>query len=110
APSQASVEDEPRPPPPDNPPTTPFTGPRLKARRLAAGLRREDISKRTKIRIHYLEAIEEEQFERLPPPVYVRGFVFEIAKILKTDPLQAARTYVRRYQEFLNSRGRLNTT
>jgi len=39
--------------------------------------------------------------------VYVRGFVTEIAKTLKLDASQVARTYVRRLRRYLEERGRL---
>ena len=39
-------------------------------------------------------------FAALPASVYLRGFVQEIAKFLKLDPTQVARTYLRRYAEW----------
>jgi len=59
------------------------------------------ISKRTRISLNYLEAIEDDDFGALPALVYVRGFVTEVAKCLDLDPIQVAHTYVRRVRRNL---------
>ena len=53
----------------------------------------------------HLSAIEEEAFDQLPPLVYVRGFLTELAKFLRLDPAQVARTYLRRAKDLLEIRG-----
>ena len=88
----------PRPPPPVITPETVFTGPLLRAVRQSKGVRLEDISKRTKIGVAFLRAIEEENVRSLPAWVYVRGFVMEVAKFLGLDPEHVSRTYVRRLE------------
>lgn len=55
-------------------------GQRLKDARVATGLSLQDIADRTKIRRQYLEAIEEGQFEKIPGPVYVKGFIKQYAQ------------------------------
>jgi flagellar biosynthesis protein FlhG len=97
---------EPLPPPPELAPDTDYTGALLRAVRESQGIALRDVSKKTKVRIAYLEAIENDDFAVLPAPVYVRGFVTEIAKLLKLDAAQVARTYVRRYCRWLEERGR----
>jgi flagellar biosynthesis protein FlhG len=56
-----------------------------------------DISNRAKISKSYLKAIEEERFEDLPAPVFVRGFVTEYARFLKIDPQRAVRDFMAKY-------------
>lgn len=57
-----------------------------------------DISNRAKISVSYLQAIEEERFDDLPAPVYVRGFVTEFARYLKIDPNRAAVDFMAKYE------------
>lgn len=97
---------EPLPPAPELTPDTDYTGPLLRAVRESQGVSLRDVSSRTKVGLPYLEAIESDDFAALPAPVYVRGFVTEIAKTLKLDASQVARTYVRRLRRFLEERGR----
>jgi flagellar biosynthesis protein FlhG len=87
-------------------PETEFTGALLRKVREAHGVEIADISDRTKIGKAHLVAIEEEEFTALPAPVYVRGFVAELAKYLRLDPPQVQRTYLRRMRERLAGRGR----
>jgi flagellar biosynthesis protein FlhG len=94
--SAVSASDEPLPPPPDITPDTAFTGAILRAVRESQGVRLDEISGRTKVGIGYLVAIEADDFDALPAPVYVRGFVGELAKFLGLDAPHVARTYVRR--------------
>lgn len=81
-------------------PNTPFGGALLRKVRESRGVDLEAISRHTKISLVQLRAIEEEDFAALPAFVYLRGFVQEIAKFLKLDPTQVARTYLRRYSEW----------
>jgi flagellar biosynthesis protein FlhG len=81
-------------------PNTPFGGALLRKVRESQGVELDDISRHTKINVVQLRAIEEEDFAALPAVVYLRGFVVEIAKFLKLDPTQVARTYLRRYSDW----------
>jgi flagellar biosynthesis protein FlhG len=81
-------------------PNTPFGGGLLRKVRESQGVELEDIARHTKINVAQLRAIEDEDFAALPASVYLRGFVQEIAKVLKLDPTQVARTYLRRYHEW----------
>ncbi len=80
-------------------PDTEFTGSLLRKVRESQGMELTEISARTKIARSYLEAIEEESYASLPATVYVRGFLTELAKYLKLDPVQVQRTYLRRLRE-----------
>jgi len=76
---------------------TVFTGELLRTVRQARGLELQDIAERTKISRTYLRAIEEEDFVAAPAPVYLRGFVKTLARDLKLEPEQVARTFMERY-------------
>jgi cytoskeleton protein RodZ len=54
----------------------------LKAERERLGLSREHITEMTRMRTPVLEAIENEAWDSLPPPVFVRGFLRSYAKVL----------------------------
>jgi flagellar biosynthesis protein FlhG len=64
------------------------------------GIELEDISNRAKISISYLKALEEERFEDLPEPVYVRGFVTEYARYLKINPARAVADFMAAYYSY----------
>ena len=57
----------------------------LKRIRESKGLRLEDISRRYRIRLSFLESIESGSFENLPEPVYTKTFIKTYAGILGTD-------------------------
>ncbi len=82
--------------PPDILPDTKFDGPVLARIREYKGLDLRDISARTKISLMNLKAIEEERFSDLPAPVYVRGFLTQIAKYLKLPTQQVVDDYMAR--------------
>lgn len=62
------------------------------------GLDLADIANRTKISERHLRSIEEEKFDELPAPVYVRGYVTQFARALKIDSNRAAESFMRRYR------------
>lgn len=57
----------------------------LKRIRESKGLRLEDISRRYRIRLSFLESIESGSFENLPEPVYTKTFIKTYAGILGAD-------------------------
>lgn len=67
----------------------PALGAWLRDTRLRKGLTFGDIEHVTRINRHYLEALEREQFDVLPAPVYARGFLRSYARTLGLDPEQA---------------------
>jgi flagellar biosynthesis protein FlhG len=87
-------------------PDTEFTGPLLRKVRESLGLELADIAAKTKIARPHLEAIEEEKFEDLPALVYTRGFLGELAKQLRLDPMHVQKSYLRRMREDFTSRGK----
>ena len=88
---------EPMPPAPSVTPDTQFDGSLLRAVRESQGVSLLDISRKTKVGVHHLEAIEGDDYAHLPAQVYVRGFVTEVARYLRLDAEQVARSYVRKY-------------
>lgn len=100
-PEEAPLESGARdlPPAPAISPETEFDGSLLRLVRESQGLELKQISRRTKINLAYLEAVEGDDFSALPALVYVRGFVAEMAKCLRLDPVQVAHTYVRRVRQ-----------
>jgi flagellar biosynthesis protein FlhG len=106
APTPIDNDEIPKPPAPAITPDTEFTGSLLRAVRESQGVELREISQRTKIGTGYLRAIEDDDFLTLPAPVYVRGFVTEVAKCLHLDAAHVSRTYVRRYRRFVEERNR----
>lgn len=78
---------------------TQFTGALLRKVRESQGVELSDIAQRLKISGAHLAAIETEDPVALPAAVYVQGFVQQVAKMLKLDPAQVAKTYMRRLRE-----------
>jgi hypothetical protein len=58
----------------------------LKQARESRELPLREIEWATKIKASYLEALEAEDFDRLPAPVYARGFLRTYARFLDLDP------------------------
>lgn len=83
-----------------------FDGARLRRARLRRGIELGQISEITKVNPDYLIAIEEENFEGMPAPVYVRGFVVAYAQVLGLDAAVVADSYMPRLDAARKSRGR----
>jgi len=67
----------------------------LRHHRLVSGLTLDQVSVETKIRPNLLAAIEKEDWQKLPATVFVRGFVLQVARLLRLDePEQLASAYV----------------
>ena len=67
----------------------------LKQQREKLGLPLTAIVDQTKVSKTLLGHIEEEDFDKLPAKVYLRGFIFEFAKIVHAaDPRQVANEYL----------------
>jgi curved DNA-binding protein CbpA len=77
-------------------PPSEVSGPALRRIREARGLSLRHISAVTKIGVRFLEYIEEDRFAFLPPPVYLRGFLQEYARLLGLEPRSLADAYMQR--------------
>jgi transcriptional regulator with XRE-family HTH domain len=71
----------------------------LKAQRELRNVSLEEIAKSTKIREAFLRAIEEDNYELLPPTFYVKGFLTLYARHLGLDPHDIGL----RYQNYLKT-------
>jgi cytoskeletal protein RodZ len=67
----------------------------LKKQRELRNLPLNVISQSTKIQCRYLKAIEEDQYDQLPPRFYTRSYIALYAKCLGIDPVEA----IQRYQQ-----------
>ncbi len=79
-----------------------YRGKALKQVRERMGVEPQTISKETKISIKMLEWIEEETFEKLPPLVYLKGFLKSYAQSLELDPQKVIEEYIRFMEESKN--------
>lgn len=77
---------------------TPGIGSALKDARRRAGMDVKEAEERTKIRARYLRALEAEDWEVLPAPAYIRGFLRTYGEILGIDGEELADEYRRRYE------------
>lgn len=65
----------------------------------------DEVMEFTKLSRRYVEALENDDLNRLPAPVYVRGFVVQYAKSLQLDANKIAASYMRNFQSLRESRG-----
>ena len=68
-------------------------GDRLRKARENKGLSLEQVEEGTRIRRAFLEALEEEDFEKLPASAYVKGFIRNYAQFLGLDPEESLSHY-----------------
>ena len=66
----------------------------LRQARLKKGKTLEEIAEETKIRVRYLQAIEEGNLDILPGHFYTRGFIKSYAEALGLDPDILIKTYI----------------
>ncbi len=76
-----------------------YSGPVLKKIRGLRGISLEDLSDQTKIRKTYLEYLEAEDFQFLPAPVYIKGFISNMAVVLGLPTQKVAEDYMEHYWE-----------
>lgn len=73
-----------------------FDGPLLERIRTYKNVSLEKISDETRVSRTYLRALEAEDFAALPAPVFVRGFIVQVARILGLDEKAVADSYMKR--------------
>ena len=92
----------------DGPPApaaeTEFGGEHLRRVRESRGLTLETLSHRTRIRRALLESLETESFAALPERVFVRGFVFAVARELGLEPERVWASYGKRWEAWAAAR------
>jgi len=70
-------------------------GTRLSEGRKAAGRSQEDIARDLLLDVHIIRALESEDFDALPEPTYVRGYIRSYARLLSLDPEELLEIYAR---------------
>lgn len=68
-------------------------GDTLRERRASLGISLEQAETHTKMRTRLLEALESGEYDRLPDPGYVRGYISSYARYLELDPLPLLAMY-----------------
>jgi cytoskeletal protein RodZ len=74
--------------------------PDLKAAREAKGLSLEDVFSKTRVRVAYLQAIENKEFHLLPVPVYTKNFIKIYVRFLGMD----SESIIKDYDDYLSSK------
>ena len=82
----------------DNETPTLSFGRYLQSVRIEKGIKLENVSKETRIRPETLIHIEEENHEKLPDIVFVKGFLRAYAKAVGADGDEAVRRYISRLE------------
>lgn len=78
---------------------TEFTGSFLKQIREYKNVTIERMAEMTRISKTHINAIENEDTSKLPADVYVRGYVYQYAKVLKLNPEQVAASYLLHFKK-----------
>src|SRR5665648_1209054 len=92
-------------------------GEQLREARMRRGLSIKDVEDGTKIRSKYLQALEEDDFESIPGPTFVKGFMRTYAEFLDLDADSMVYEYRSAYERLpdphqirpLNARPRSNS-
>jgi cytoskeleton protein RodZ len=87
----------------------PDIGNTLREARIRRGLSITDVENVIKIRTKYLQALEENDFEVLPGPTVVKGFLRSYALFLKVDPDRLLYEYRSQYESRQEEVGPLRT-
>jgi Helix-turn-helix domain len=77
----------------------PGIGPTLRDARIRARIDMAEVEARTKIRAKYLRAIENEEWDLLPGPVYVKSFLRTYGDYLGLDSRMLVEEFKRRYEQ-----------
>lgn len=80
-------------------------GEMLKDERVSHRIQLPELAKRTRIRLEYLEALEENNFSKLPAATFVKGYVKIYAKLFGFDPQPLLALLRRDYKE--SAKGKL---
>ena len=69
----------------------------LRSIRMRKGLELEQIARETKIRVHYLAAIEAQEFEKLPGGIYGVSYIRQYARAIRHDPSELLASYYSKF-------------
>lgn len=76
-----------------------FDGAFLRKVRQYKNINLDQLSKETRISRSYLTALESDEFTALPAPVFLRGFVIQVARMLGLDENLVANSYMARVKK-----------
>ncbi len=65
----------------------------VKQARTEKGIRIEKAASETKLKIQYLQAIEKDDFDELPAPIYAKNFIRIYANFLGLDGIEVSKKY-----------------
>lgn len=74
-------------------------GATLRAAREKRNLSQADIAEATRIKVHIIDAIENNDFQKLTAPLYVKGFIRMYAERVGIDPEPLVREYLVRFAQ-----------
>ncbi len=74
-------------------------GDRLQAARIEMGLSAEDVANRMHLSVAILESIEENNFEDITAPIFVKGYLRAYARIVSLDEEEMIRQYLDFYSD-----------
>lgn len=83
---------------------TDFTGPFLKKVREYKNVTVDRMAEMTRISKTHINALENEDLAKLPADVYVRGYVYQYAKVLKLNPDTVAASYLLNFKKLKNQK------
>lgn len=75
-----------------------FFGETIRKAREAKGLTTSQVADRTRILVQIIEAMEREDFKRIPAAIYGRGFVRHISEVLELDPKPLVAEFMEIYE------------
>ena len=78
---------------------TDFSGPFLKKIREYKNVTIERMAEMTRISKTHISALENEDIPKLPADVYVRGYVYQYAKVLKLNPEMVAASFILNFKK-----------
>lgn len=81
-----------------------FSGKFLKEIREYKNVSVDRMAEMTRISKTHIIAIEDENVAKLPAEVYVRGYVYQYAKVLKLNPDQVASSYLLHFKKLKNTK------
>ena len=84
-------------------------GEKLRLARETRGIALRDISEHTRISMRYLEAIESDDFRRLPGGIFNRSFIRAYAKFIGYDEKEAIEEYAQTLREHGEPAGEAST-
>lgn len=70
----------------------------IKTLRQDAGLSCDEVGAITRIAVHHIESVEADNIDNLPAPVFVRGFITQIAKTFGLDEKLVTDSYMERFK------------